>query len=110
MSFRVTPLCITGLMGESFYKLSELSHDVNYDHKCRQWYGNEADDADQMTETLSCPCNVAMAAADARWRPDGVKYPDDKTCFYERMPVDTSTQVGGNCSRGSLIRSYSSIL
>ena len=87
----ILPFCIIEKVGESFYKLSELRPDSNYDHMCRVWYGSESA---SFTATLSCPCNVATANADARWRPDGVKYPDDgKTCFYERMPVETSAQV-----------------
>ena len=86
----ILPFCIIEKVGESFYKLSELRHDPNYDHMCRVWYGSESA---SFTATLPCPCNVATANADARWRPDGIKYPDDKTCFYERMPAETSAQV-----------------
>ena len=97
-------------MGQSFYKLSDLSQDVNYDHKCREWYSNKDYDEDPLTDTLSCPCNMAMAAADARWRHDGVKYPDNKTCLYERIPAVTSVQVGDNCSRAVLYLRWRRVL
>ena len=92
--------CVVGRIGESFYKLSDLSHEPNYDHMCRVWYGRE-DTTDTFDETLACPCNRATVKADARWRPDGIQYPDGKTCFYERMPSKLATQVGDNGCRGS---------
>lgn len=85
--------------GESFYKLSDLSHDPNYDHMCRVWYGNEDIDADLFAETLPCPCNMATVNVDVRWRPDGVEYPDGKTCFYERMSSKLAVQ---SCCYGKL--------
>ena len=75
--------------------MSELSHDLNFDYYCRKWYGSGFD-VDTFTDTLSCPCNKEIATADARWRQDGKEYPDDRMCYYERRPVETSSQVGGN--------------